>query len=96
MAPLLRSTCVRVCECIYMYRLNIYMSDSKKPKSQKETALELITAMVEQEQSQHGVNDQQWVRVAGRLAAMIARWSKDDYTIRSELAGIQAARVKKK
>jgi hypothetical protein len=79
-----------------MYRLNIYMSDSKKPKSQKETALELITALVEQEQSQHGINDQQWVRVAGRLAAMIARWSKDDYTIRSELAGIQESRVKKK
>ena len=72
------------------------MSDSKKPKSQKETALELITALVEQEQSQHGINDQQWVRVAGRLAAMIARWSKDDYTIRSELAGIQESRVKKK
>jgi hypothetical protein len=79
-----------------MYRLNIYMSESKKPKSQKETALELITALVEDDQQHYTDRRLQWARVAGRLAAMIARWSKNDITIRQELMRIQELRVEKK
>jgi hypothetical protein len=72
------------------------MSDTNKPKTPKETSIDLISALVEQERSQHGVDELQWVRVAGRLAAMIARWSKNDYTIRRELMSIQETRPKKK
>jgi len=72
------------------------MSESKKPKSLEETSLELISALVEDDQRHYPDSRLQWVRVAGRLAAMIAVWSKNDYTIRRELMRIQEARVKKK
>jgi hypothetical protein len=79
-----------------MYRLNIYMSNTNKPKTTEETSIELITALVERDRELYGVDELQWVRVAGRLAAMIAEWSRNDYTIRSELMSIQERRVKKK
>ena len=72
------------------------MSDAKKPKTPKETSIDLISALVEQDQNNYADGELQWVRVAGRLAAMIARWSRDDYTIRSELTSIQESRPKKK
>ena len=76
--------------------VNIYMSQSNKPKTPEETAIDLVSALVLLDQQHHTDRELQWVRVAGRLAMMIAEWSRCDYTIRSELMSIQESRVKKK
>ena len=93
LAPLLSSACQHNSVHIHV---NNCMSDAKKPKTPKETSIDLISALVEQDRITHEDSELQWVRVAGRLAAMITRWSRDDYTIRSELTSIQESRPKKK
>jgi hypothetical protein len=72
------------------------MNAENKHQTTEEIALALVFALIEDDQHCYRDSRLQWVRVVGRLAGMIAGWSKNDICIRQELMAIQELRVKKK